>query len=70
MKKLNEEADNDCIDSLIIHMACGSRIKWYWEGRLCGFRKIQSIYSQTEYGKNTLVVGDQDDGENPWVLLI
>jgi len=64
MKKPNEEADHDCAEFLIIHMACGSRMKWYWEGKLCGFRRIKSNYSQTEYGKNAPVVGDQGDGEN------
>jgi hypothetical protein len=27
-------------------------------------------YNQTEYGMNTLVVGDGGDGENPRVMLI
>jgi hypothetical protein len=31
-----------------------------------GFRRIQSNYGQTEYGINSLVVGDiRGDGENP-----
>jgi hypothetical protein len=35
-------------------------------GKIMGrFRRIKSNYSQTEYGKNTLVVGDRGDGENP-----
>jgi hypothetical protein len=37
-----------------------------WRGKIVHeFRKIQSNYSQTEYGKNALVVGDRGDGENP-----
>jgi hypothetical protein len=41
-----------------------------WRGKIVrGFRRIQSNYSQTEYGKNALVVGDSCDGENPQVML-
>jgi hypothetical protein len=37
-----------------------------WRGKIArGFRRIQSNYGQTEYGKNGLVVGDRGDGENP-----
>jgi len=37
-----------------------------WRGKIvCRFRRMQSDYSQTEYGKNTLMVGDGGDGENP-----
>jgi hypothetical protein len=27
-------------------------------------------YSQTEYGKNVLVVGDRADGENPGAIML
>jgi hypothetical protein len=36
---------------------------------MCGFRRIQSNYGQTEYGKNALV-GDRGDGENSPAKLI
>jgi hypothetical protein len=42
-----------------------------WRGKIaCGFRRIQSNYGQTEDGKNTLVVGDGDEGENSLAMLI
>jgi hypothetical protein len=36
---------------------------WIWED-------TERDYSQTEYGKNALVVGDGGDGENPRAMLI
>jgi hypothetical protein len=42
-----------------------------WRGKIvCGFRRIQSNYGQTEDGKNDRVVGDGDDGENSPAMLI
>jgi hypothetical protein len=42
-EEVDEEADNDSVDSVdSLICACDSRIKWYCEGRLRGFRRIQS----------------------------
>ena len=83
-EEVDEEADNDSVDSLIC--ACGSRIKRYGEGRLSRFVKVKGDhlqetmawiredterdYSQTEYVK-TLVIGDVGaDGEICQVMPI
>jgi hypothetical protein len=66
MKKANEKADNDCVDSLVIYMRMRFSNKMVSRGKIMWIQEdTERDYSQIEYGKNALVVGDGGNGENP-----